>query len=174
MRIQETPPGVAWSGRPDVATTANSTYAVWVDDRTGDFSAFFTILKGTQMYGDGTGGSGGVVPALTGSGVAGLGETVTLDVTDGVGGAAGALLLGAGKATTPILGGTLLVAPVFAPPILLDGVAGSPGAGTTSLPLSLPASEAFVGASLFFQVLLLDAQAPQGVSMSNGVELWIG
>ena len=92
-------------------------------------------------------------------------------MTGGLGGAAGALFLGKSKIAQPLFGGTLLVVPTLSVPI---GLAGPPGAGSASLPLLIPNTESIIGVNINFQGVFLDAGAPQGVSMTNGVELWIG
>ena len=88
----------------------------------------------------------------------------------------GALFLGAmGPAAIPILGGTLLVQPpVLTVALTLGGAAGQPGAGSGSVPLSLPNNQALIGLRLNFQAMFVDPGAGSGVSMTNGLEAWIG
>ncbi len=90
------------------------------------------------------------------------------------GGAAGALILGVtGRGTIPVLGCTLLVdSPILFLNIVLGGVPGLGGNGALDLPLPVPCS-APVGLTLNAQVGLLDWAAPQGLSMSNGLEVSI-
>jgi hypothetical protein len=169
-----TPPGNGNSEGLAVAASDEAAYAVWGDGRNGHWDVYFNIPYGMQRYGTGLAGSGGFVPVLAGHGLPVGGQTVNLHLDSALGGAPAALIVGAARAAIPILGGTLLVQPLLAPPVLLGGSAGVPGAGDLSVPLGLPVDEAFVGVPLFFQVLPLDAAAPGGVSMSNAVELWIG
>ncbi len=122
------------------------------------------------LYGQGAAGTDGHVPATTLTGCPRAGETVFLHVTSGLGAANGALVVGSAPASIPVLGGTLLVTPLFSAPITLGGAAGLGGAGTLSIPLSIAAS---TPVDWNFQALLLDAGAAQGVSMSNGLDLTI-
>ena len=59
----------------------------------------------------------------------------------------------------PWLGGAILVEPAFSVPFVLGGT------GSTSLSLTLPNDEAFVGANLNFQGIVLDPGASFGVAM---------
>lgn len=163
--------GTAGSAWPAVCFGGDQAYVVWTDYRNntqGQSDTYWNVPFALMPYGNATPGTGGIAPQLAGNGSATLGSTVTLDASLGLPGAPGALLIGATKTATPLLGGTLLVLPVLSVPIALTG------AGTLSIPLALPAATGYVGANLDFQEVFLDAGAPGGVSMSNAVELWIG
>lgn len=155
---------------PSARVLGDRAYLAW-GDRPG---VRLTIPFGLQRYGTGKPGTGGIIPDLDGHGPTVIGRSVGIDVTQGVGGGSALLALGTQKATTPLLGGTLLVAPTLVIPFALGGTSGSPGAGTTTLELDLPDEVLLIGLPVFGQVVAPDAGAAQGVSLSNGVELWIG
>jgi hypothetical protein len=119
-------------------------------------------------YGNGLTGSGGLVPDLNGSGVPYMNEPFAVDITNGLGGAPGQVLVGASATVFPFMGGNLLVYPILASiPVTLNGSPGTPGAGS----LSIPSTLALAGRSIYIQALLTDSAAPMGVSMSNGLEI---
>ncbi|MEM7200203.1 MAG: sialidase family protein [Planctomycetota bacterium] len=169
-------PGATPVTVPVVAAAAGAVPVAWLDARSGRAQVYANIPFGVQTYGVGLTGTGGVAPSLSGDGEAVIGATVSVDLTRGLGGTVGALLVGGPASATalPVLGGTLLVAPALTVPVQLDGVPGAPGAGSASLPLPLPTIGAVVGLDLSFQGWLLDAAAAAGVAMSNGMALWIG
>jgi hypothetical protein len=168
--------GVASSYDPQIAASGSSVYVTWSDSRAGAYDIYFNIPFGFQSYGTGTIGSGNLIPSMSGAGLAVHGLPISLDVSDGLGGAVGILHFGLdGQASIPALGGTLLVAPPLVSAVIgLGGAAGQPGAGTVSFPLGIPNNPNLVGIRLNFQSLFLDEGAPAGVSMTNGLELWIG
>jgi len=168
--------GQGTSQQPFLATSGDGAYVLWRELRPQKQPhVHFNIPFGLRQYGTGKPGSGGLVPALDGLGRALIGESFQLDVTGGYGAAVGAFIVGTTTGATPLFGGTLLVGlPAEAIATVLGGVAGVAGAGQLSLSLSLPTSTAFVGLPLFFQLLSIDPGATGSVSMSNGVELWIG
>ena len=137
-------------------------------------NVFFNLPFGHLPYGAGLAGSGGFVPQLNGQGLAKSGETCTYPISDALGGAPAALVLGLQKANAPVLGGTLLVDPIVIDSLILGGASGVPGAGIQNPTIALPNSPAFIGFSIFSQLLVLDPAAPGGLSMSAGIELWIG
>ena len=106
-----------------------------------------------------------------------LGDAVSIKVSNGLGGAPGGMFIGVGPASKivlPLFGGIVCVSPAVSLPIRLGGTPGTPGVGTASLPLVLPSTTSVIGVNVNFQAVFLDAGAPQGVSMTNGVEMWIG
>lgn len=173
------PPGAANSWAPAIAAAGPAVYVAWEDSRnstTGGSDIYFNLPFGAQAYGRGTRGAGGIVPTLVVSGSATLGSTVSADVSNGLGFTAGAVLLGAGpgsKVTTPFVGGTLLVQPALVVPIRLGGSA-FPGGGFGSLPLPIPSGLSAFGVNVNCQAVFLDPGAANLVSMTNGIELWIG
>ena len=94
----------------------------------------------------------------------------------GLGGATGAWLVGlpGSRISVPFLGGTLLVNPVALYPNVLRGSKGVPGAGWNGLSVDLPSNQALVGLHLNVQAMFYDRGAVQGVSMTNGMAIWIG
>ncbi|MEM7201532.1 MAG: hypothetical protein AAF628_14785 [Planctomycetota bacterium] len=127
-------------------------------------------------YGEGLAGSGGLEPILEAVGCpVATGSSVAWVVSQGRGGSLGWLLVGTAAASTPMLGGQILVAqPYAAIPHLLDGITGVPGDGNFHLPLRLPASPTLTGLALFAQAAYLDPGAPQDVSLSAGLRLVVG
>ncbi len=79
----------------------------------------------------------------------------------------GWLAIGLAPASIPLFGGTLLVA---APNALSFAV---PAAGYV-LPVVLPFDLGACGQRVYAQAALLDASAPQGVALSQGLELVLG
>ena len=78
------------------------------------------------------------------------------------------------RTSVPLFGGTLLVLPVVSVPVALVGTAGASGVGSGALPLGIPNNPGLVGGTLSFQAVFLDSGAAFNLSMTNGVELWIG
>jgi hypothetical protein len=58
--------------------------------------------------------------------------------------------------------------------ILLGGAPGVPGAGGASIPRTVPSATSLLGVDLNSQGLFLDSGAVGGVSMSSGLQIWIG
>ncbi|MFO0983073.1 MAG: hypothetical protein U1E76_15315 [Planctomycetota bacterium] len=130
-----------------------------------------------RAYGQGTPGKGGYVPALRGIYSPCLGAHVALDIKDVVGGATGFLMWGLSAGSSSAFGGTILVG--FTPPfgflqIKHPGPPGVAGAGDLRLPLTVSSDPQLAGISAYLQDLALDPDAPQGVSMSNGLEVLHG
>jgi len=135
------------------------------------------ILSGGSMapYGVGLAGSGGHVPMLNGGGCSSIGETVSFDISNGLGGANGYLGVSLTSASTPLRGGLLLLgAPFDLLPITLGGSFGVPGAGWLSFPVSIPPNPGYIGGVVYFQVFVMDAGAVRNVAMSRGLAVTIG
>ncbi|MEM7203840.1 MAG: sialidase family protein [Planctomycetota bacterium] len=170
-----TPPNVVRALGPQIAFADDTAYVVWHDDRNGNEDAFFNIPFGMQNYGAGAAGSGGFTPTLRGSGQATIGQSINLDVADGLGGTSFTMLVGTQDVPgTPFQGGTLLVVPVLAVPFAMGGATGVAGDGALNIPLAIPNTPSSIGGALFFQAVLVDPGASQGISMSPGLGLWIG
>ena len=124
---------------------------------------------GFEVYGAGTPGSGAFVPGLWGEGWAESGGEISLAVTNGLGGAAGLMLVGLDDQTAPFKGGTLSVLPLspLSVPLLLS--AGGAGGGQWTLPLMLPPS--VPAGSLFLQAMLADGGATGGATLTNAVRV---
>jgi hypothetical protein len=129
------------------------------------------IVPPPTNYGAGLAGTGGIVPHLTVSGgVASVyNGNFAFELQNGRGGANGFLMLGLAQASTPILGGTLLVAPnsSFRIPVVLGGTAGAAGAGSKHFPT--PILSALVGIEIFGQFFVSDPAASQGWAFSDGL-----
>ncbi|MHC5063295.1 MAG: hypothetical protein ACYTG5_04910 [Planctomycetota bacterium] len=165
------------SGAPLMAATGDSVYVAWngfeADDRV---DVYFTIPFGAQPFGEGTSGSNAITPELEGTDSLTLGSTFTLSVSDGLGAAFGAILLGGpgSKTDIPMLGGSLLIDPIEQiVPIRLEGAAGVPGDGSYSVAIPIPNENALLGFNINLQALFIDPGAPGSVSWTNGVEAWI-
>ena len=173
VRLEDTTPGFIPAVAPEICGDNEAVYVVWQDSRFNQPDIYMTIPSGWQQYGAGSAGSGGIVPDLIGDGTGLLGTAFGLHATQALGGSTGAILLGTERANQPIFGGTLLVQPALAMPVVFDGAPGVPGAGNASLSLTVPNDEALVGQPFFFQAGVLDPPS-SGVVLSNAVELWIG
>jgi hypothetical protein len=157
---------------------------VVVDDVTSGWSATgmlqqIDLYGGTcsglyAKYGTGLAGTGAFVPELGGSSCPDVGQSFSLVVGNAVGGSVGLLALGAGSTSLPLFGGTLLVNPiVFTKAFFTSGAAGSPGAGSASMPF-LANDPSVIGSALWSQAGVLDAIAPQGFALTNGLKVVIG
>ncbi len=171
IQLQTDGPGASFGGEPAIATTDDTALITWHDYRDGKLDIRFNIPFGALPYGAGHAGAGGAVPSLAITGAATVGNTTSIDTSNGLGNANGIVLIGAGPASqiaTPLFGGTLLVLPFTSIPVTLGAT------GANSLPLTIPNDAALMGENYNFQGLLLDPGASDGISMSNAVELWIG
>ncbi|MBI5851406.1 MAG: hypothetical protein HZB39_10340 [Planctomycetes bacterium] len=118
----------------------------------------------TVLYGDGLAGTTGV-PTLATTARPKINSTVTLRMGNSVGAATGCVLvIGVATSAVPILGGTLLVAPM-----ITEGVALPSPSGTIGIPY--PNSPALVGQPVYYQTVQIDAGAAQGLSFSRGLEV---
>lgn len=130
-----------------------------------------SIVDGPQgfvLYGAGCAGSGGFVPALTGSGCPTAGATVSVTLKRGLGGSTGFLLFGSGVDALPLGGGcSLLLAGLSPGVIALPLTPGGPGAGQATVTATLGPAPA--GALFTLQGFVLDAGVPNGFSASNAM-----
>jgi hypothetical protein len=141
------------------------------DIGSSEFGACFGAVAG---YGAGLAGSGGFVPALTATGCPDAGAVLTLHIGSALGGAPALLLIGTSPAALPKWGGTVLVSAAVVVPLALSGPAGAAGAGAASLPAAVPNDPAIDGLAADLQVLVADAGAPAGVTLSAGLQLVLG
>lgn len=128
-------------------------------------------------FGNGLAGEGGFVPSLHGVGLPKIGTDVTLETRDFVGGARTYLLVSMARNDVPAFGGTIY--PSFQAPYLvflskLPGAPGVGGEGDVDTTLSLPAVQDLVGTNWYFQQFAVDAAAVQGMSMSEGLRMFVG
>ncbi|HEB51639.1 MAG TPA: hypothetical protein ENI87_00115 [bacterium] len=149
-------------------------YVVWRDSRDGLEDVYLNLPFGYLPFGAGAPGTGGVVPTLRGQGVAAIGSSVDLVLDGALGGSIGVVALGLQKLSTPVFGGTLLVDPLTSAWFLLGGSQGVAGEGVFAYPFALPTSTAFLGVAVFGQGFVIDPAAVGGVSLSDGIEIWIG
>jgi len=124
---------------------------------------------GFEVYGAGCAGSEAFVPGLWGQGDPVGGGSLSLALTNGLGGAPGLLLLGLGDQSAPFKGCTLHVLPLSPLSVPLFLTPGGAGGGQWALEATLPASVS--AGSLYLQALLADAGAPSGVSVTNALRL---
>lgn len=122
-------------------------------------------------YGAGLAGTGAQVPLLGVIGCPDIGETYTLSINSVVGGTTGILFGGLSAAAVPFKGGTFLVGGLAVQfPLLLPGTPGVAGAGFLAIPVLLT-NPILSGVSIFTQAGFADAQAVQGVSLTNGLRI---
>ena len=149
-------------GVPDMVVTAAS----FASNR-GRVYVIADVPK--QSFGSGLAGTGGVEPTLAFTGCPTLGEAISIDTQDVVGGAAGLLAVGTSRIDLPVLGGTLYPSLDFL--TSLHTAAGTPGVageGTSTHTFVLPTDPALLGRQFFAQAAYLDAAAAAGVSFTQG------
>ncbi len=120
-------------------------------------------------YGSGLAGSGGIVPTIdSGKQPTQVGNTDNkILVRNGPALATAFLGIGQAQVSFPIFGGTLLVAPDIIMPINLDIF------GQYELSAPLSNNPASVGTTYFLQAFIFDGGAPQGISMTDGLQATI-
>ncbi len=134
------------------------------------------VLAQTQSvlhYGAGLPGSGGYTPNLELLGCPLMGRSVTLQLTDGLGGAPGLLVVGSTATSLSFAGGTLLASLGVLTFHVLPGTPGVPGEGAFALPAVVPAGTPS-GLTAYLQCLYVDSGAVEGYSLSDGLKVTIG
>lgn len=173
-----TPVGDGAALNPSLAISNGSLHVVWGDSRfynKGETDVFYNLALGAQRYGSGVVGSGGNLPELFSTGFAMAGGNSTVEINKGLGGTFGLLFVGLnGEAAIPALGGIFLVQlPALEFSIVLNGAL--PGSGWLSIPVAWPTDVSLIGLAFNLQALFADpGVVPGGVSMTRGLELWIG
>lgn len=127
-----------------------------------------------QSYGSGCAGSGGFVPLLELDGCAAENQTVTLSISQGLGGSSALLLFGLAPGVTPLGPNcSILVTPLLGNPLPLPlfGANGVPGAGNISFPGVIPTGTS--GASFTLQALVVDSASFVGAVATNGIAVSI-
>lgn len=123
-------------------------------------------------YGAGSAGAGSITPTLTLSGCPAPDDAVTLELTDALGGTPAWIGLGSSRSELPLLGGTVWIGPSTGLAFLPLVTSGSgPGTGSWTLPWSIPAGAL---GTITSQAIVLDGAAPEGVALSNALELRLG
>jgi len=124
-------------------------------------------------YGVGLAGTGGFVPHLFGASTAprSVNNAWGWQVTNGVGGGIGSLIVSRAQITINLFGGQLLVhpGPAFSErlTVVLGGAPGQPGAGSKFVPMPVPIA-GLLGIDFYCQIGLFDLGAPQNISLSEG------
>ncbi len=122
-------------------------------------------------YGKGCAGTGKAVPKLTLTGCPAPSKRISLGVTNALGGAPGALLVGTTRTSLPIGPCTVLLAPVIVTVPFVTAGSGA-GAGKASLTLTIPAS--VPAATVTWQGAVLDRGSASGFfSATNGLEMHV-
>jgi hypothetical protein len=145
------------------------------DDDPQDSGSVLHFVHGGEAgsYGGGLAGSGGFVPLLELDGCPVLSSPAAFELSAGLGGAFGVLLISGTSGSAPFRGGTLLVSgTLLVMPHFLSGASGQPGAGQFSLGFTMT-DPALSGVDVFAQGLYVDAGAVQGVSLTQGLNLQI-
>jgi hypothetical protein len=140
-------------------------------DIRGGAAYLYTDMETVPLYGTSCPGTAGLSPTLSMSGCPAPGGSASIDVRRGLGGSMAFLFLGLAAANDPLPGGCSLLlspAPKYFP---LPLSAGGPGAGAVSLPVTIPTD--LPSASLYMQAFLVDGGAPNGFTVTNGLELII-
>ena len=129
-----------------------------------------------KSFGHGLAGAGGLVPQFRSAYCPEIGKTMSLVLSDGVGGGLGITVVGTAPDAAPVNGGTLFVKQPFALLYFttLPGAVGQPGVGATVSSIVIPNLSILVGFPLWAQGVVFDPAAPQGYAFSRGLEVRIG
>ena len=95
-----------------------------------------------------------------------------LRLRGGVGGGLAVLALGLEPVQVPVLGGTLLLNPLYTTLVALDGRPGIAGEGSLTFPWNWPSEAA--GLSIVHQFFVFDAEAIQGLAFSPALTMTFG
>jgi len=133
------------------------------------------VFQAFHPYGPATPGSGAVTPVLDRAGIPSLGRTVTLTLTNALGGSFAAIAATfAGPTVQPFGSGTILLAPpVFPIWLVTSGPTGVPGVGQAATQLTVPNAPAFYGFVMHWQGFVLDAGSAAGFAATTGLEMVI-
>jgi hypothetical protein len=184
------------NGDPIVATRAlfisglEGAEGALIDPLTGDF-LFSTFGGGDRVivvqgfsaptcqgtvfhYGPTRAGSGGFVPTIEFGGCPGQGQDVTIEIANCLGGAQGCLVLGSGQGAIPLASALLLVDPVQQVYChTLGGAPKVPGAGSLSLPFTIPIDPVLHNAHIYAQAGYLDFGAELIIALSDALDLTV-
>lgn len=141
-----------------------------------DMQKGFFIIEPTcgvpNLYGDGTAGTGGIVPRIdyTG-GFAKVGNaTFAIENAAVKANAPVALVVGIASAKLPVLGIDILI-DLNQPVLVFSGTANAQGIATFHL--AIPGNPAFGGATGYAQSIVLDAAGPQGLAATRGMKFTV-
>lgn len=127
------------------------------------------VVEGHTTLGQGSPGTGGLVPTLRGGGLVGLGRTFALQVGDALPGAPVGVLFAFGPTTAiPFGPATLYLAQPLGPVLLTTSAA-----ATAALAIGVPASPSLAGLRLASQAFVLDAGVAAGFAATRAVESWV-
>lgn len=174
---------VGWNGAtvtyfPEAGFTgqATFTYAAW-DGKSDSNLGTVTVTVGPPAcagsavpYGFGCDGSGYHWPQLRLSGCPTPGDTVAIEISEGLGGGSVYLAIGATRGLFELVDGCMLrVAPLVTTlgPFTLSG--SGPGQGTLHLPVSIPL--ATPTGSFTMQAAILDPGTARGFASTNALEI---
>lgn len=145
-----------------------------VTDITIDSWSFGSCAGSAIPYGVGCAGTGGFVPQMLVSGCPESTNQIALEISKGLGGASSILLFGWGQGSFPIgsSGCSLLLNPLFGPPVFLTLSGTNPGEGSLFLPGIIAAGKQ--GISFAMQLWVFDPASPAGAAASNAVLVTIG
>jgi hypothetical protein len=155
-------PGAIRAIHTALTWTSNNHYHVYVG-------------SGSSRLGAGTSGSGGAVPNLTTEGLPVRGRSTTVLGSGLLGGAPSGLGISfQNPGAIPFVGGTVHLATLdVLLPFVASGSPGQPGVGTFATPIAIPNVATLVGTRLVLQGIAIDAGANGGLSLTNGLELWL-
>lgn len=119
----------------------------------------------------GSPGSGGFQPLLGTDDCPKLGRGVAIELSQGLGGAQGVLVLGADQIVARLPGATLVASPDVLVPFTLGGASGVPGQGNALFQVPMGNDPALLGAALVLQAVAFDPAAPGGLAFSDGLRL---
>ncbi len=180
----ETLGGVTSSGsqgalRPLLAdmNADGATDVVLVHGAADSVSSILNNLNTFETFGSGKPGKGGLTPRLIGKGYTTPGSSLTISVSNAVGGGLWLMWIGVADEVSPFIHVQSPATELFLG-IPLFGPAGAAGAGFIDLPGVIPVTlTEFVGVEVSLQVLVQDFDAgppaPEFISFSNGLKLTI-
>lgn len=177
-------------GSNDVKTLALSAVAFADVDGDGDDDALSEVVRhargfegvaggGRLQYGASFAGTDDRAPTLGATGPFRAGETVEFRIRGGLGGASCTFAISrapAELADTPVPGVTSWIDPTHpwfqTQTVTLSGTPGEPGVGSAEIPFTVPAG--YTGTSEYFQAVIDDPGAPNGISATNGLRIDFG
>ncbi len=137
-------------------------------------SILLNALAVWQPYGPGKPGKGGITPTFRGKGYTVPGGSIHLNIAKALGGTQSILMVGVGQQTTSFFAVQFVLLQIA---LTLSGSPGVAGAGSFSLPATLPDDPTLLGVQITLQALCLDHDAgppgPVKVSATNGLAFTI-